>query len=192
LPPCRLRFSTGLPAAGGKRGPAAPAGLTSLTRVAAPYLRAGCCHPQCGHRRARAGPVAPAELASLTCVAAPCHRAGGGHLRRGHKPGRRGQQHLQAPHLVRAMRRQAFVPEVFSYSAATSVCASGARRLARNAGAARGRDPKRGILGSRGFCRGGLLRGGAGVVHYTAPSHPGKRVPQAPNYYTDQKIRART
>jgi len=36
------------------------------------------------------------------------------------------------------------------------------------------------------------LSGGAGVVHYTAPSHPGKRVPQAPNYYTDQKIRART
>jgi len=96
----------------------------SLTSEAASGLRTGCVHAQCGRQCVRnGGPAVPADLIpSLTCEAALCHCAGCGHLRRCHKRGQEGQQRQQDSHLVRALRRHSIVPEVFTYSAAISVC----------------------------------------------------------------------
>jgi len=92
LPSGRLCLPTGRPAAYGKRG-----------RQHLPFS-------------------STAGLASPTCGAALCHRAGCGRLQGGLRRVRRGQQHPQASHPVRAMRRFAIAPEVSSYSAAISGC----------------------------------------------------------------------
>jgi len=63
---------------GCERGPAAPAGITSLACGAVPRHRAGRGHHRGCHPRVRSGPAAPAVLASLTCNAALCLRAGRG------------------------------------------------------------------------------------------------------------------
>ena len=54
-----------------RKGPAATAGLTSLTCDAAPCHRAEGGYLQCCRQRVRKGAAAPAGLASLLCEAAP-------------------------------------------------------------------------------------------------------------------------
>jgi len=61
---------------GGRKGPAAPASLTSLTCVAVPFHRPGCDHVRRSRQCARKGPAVSAGLASLTHEAAPCPRPG--------------------------------------------------------------------------------------------------------------------
>jgi len=75
---------------GCEKGPAAPAGVTSLVCGAVPRHRAGRGRPRCCHPRVRSGPAAPAVPASLTCDAALCRHAGRGHQQRCHKRVRKG------------------------------------------------------------------------------------------------------
>jgi len=61
-----------------RKGPAAPAGFTSLTCNAAPCPRAGRVLRQSRRQRVRQAPAAPAGRASITRGIAPCHYAGVG------------------------------------------------------------------------------------------------------------------
>jgi len=72
-----------------RKEPAAPAGPTSLTSVAASFHRAGGDPLQCCHQRRRKVPAAPAGLTALMRNAETGRCAGGGHPQSCHQRGRK-------------------------------------------------------------------------------------------------------
>jgi len=121
-PPCReLRHQAGGPVVFTYRaalspcdGPAAAAGIASLARDAAPCLRAGCVHLR------RSPPVRGCTISLGRCGAVPSHRRCSPSV----LPSAcaTGPQRQQAQRLIRAMRSLAIAPDLFTHSAALSLC----------------------------------------------------------------------